>query len=884
MAENALQRYRREQAEAAAQKTAAPAEDLNAQSSFGAAGGAISPDVRTAQSPTQQQEADRLGLSATESRGQKLAAAAGQDTPYTTGGVLEGAKSAERVGIPTYSPPSGEFVTTEDRLRYEASYAQQAAADSQRQTDEIRTGVGGEQEEQLGRDVERSAAERGRVVKTSVNPEYAKLTESQKKLNLQNKEAGRSYVKEIIDTSSGRQAITGGVDKQAVANFNQAVNMLESGDESLVQKGSAMFATLPQDMQDNYNKHKAKDLGPVGKTAEGAAKEEKAIRDSLGMSDTDELTMTSDGEYLINGKTESEDAMARATERSDRERKDDLEDMAETQESNEASIRSAYTVDGKMSKQGARVLADSKREYKEILDETNQAYDDNLDDYLRAEKKRDGAVRLNNTKSESASEKMNRAINQERLNGAAALQKEYLAKGIDKSFEAALNEYKARQAYDTSEPTYADKAKEIDTEMSGAQFDVNSTFALATSKFGGNTSEAQKYMASRGFLGSDIDTQLEEYQKNTLGYSDEEINGFARPMSKARKLQESLVTQEDPLSAAIMLGSYKNTLDELDETPDKQIVRAGLQGVIAGTQNEVLKSMAQDMLDDMASDIDMFGKDEFLAGMGTPEQRQNFISGTSQLAAAGRAPKAAKVARAAGGGGTGGGDSTLDSLADSFVTSFNVGQFTQKEILSTIGSTAINAPLRNLVAQKIAAQGGKRIFGQDSATILDIRTQINALQQLKNNDLFEVISGPIQLGALGSGQKGDALTLIDSVLSSQTLNSLAEAKSRGITFGALSEGELGLVAAAAGRLAARAKKGDDGQISGFRGSESAFKKDLDLLIEKLGRSIERKTEGRTTTPQPTLQEGEIQVIEKSSGQRGTIPANEFDPELFTKTQ
>ena len=123
-----------------------------------------------------------------------------------------------------------------------------------------------------------------------------------------------------------------------------------------------------------------------------------------------------------------------------------------------------------------------------------------------------------------------------------------------------------------------------------------------------------------------------------------------------------------------------------------------------------------------------------------------------------------------------------------------------------------------------------------------------SINKLINGD-YGAISGPIKIGGqkgILTGNKGDMLTLARNIVNSQTLKSLADAKAKGITFGALSEGELNLVSAAADRLNSRAERNSAGQITGFSGSESAFLEDLKTLKEKLQKAISNKTGENST--------------------------------------
>ena len=139
----------------------------------------------------------------------------------------------------------------------------------------------------------------------------------------------------------------------------------------------------------------------------------------------------------------------------------------------------------------------------------------------------------------------------------------------------------------------------------------------------------------------------------------------------------------------------------------------------------------------------------------------------------------------------------------------------------------------------------------DDSQVAAIDEQIKNINDLigENGYNYKVISGALQGGALGfggvaTGAKGDALAIARNLVSNQTLQSLADAKAKGITFGALSEAELSAVANAASRIASKVIKDESGQITGFSGSESGFKDDL-LKVKKGLEDSKRKKTGLT---------------------------------------
>ena len=70
---------------------------------------------------------------------------------------------------------------------------------------------------------------------------------------------------------------------------------------------------------------------------------------------------------------------------------------------------------------------------------------------------------------------------------------------------------------------------------------------------------------------------------------------------------------------------------------------------------------------------------------------------------------------------------------------------------------------------------------------------------------------------------------VQKMVGGLTLDNLIEAKARGATFGALSEGELSILASSATAINSWALKDGDGQVYGYKVSETAFNKELDTI-------------------------------------------------------
>ena len=229
------------------------------------------------------------------------------------------------------------------------------------------------------------------------------------------------------------------------------------------------------------------------------------------------------------------------------------------------------------------------------------------------------------------------------------------------------------------------------------------------------------------------------------------------------------------------------------------------------------------------------------------------------------APQAGKISSGkslsgggGGGGGAGGGAGSgaavkaASPAAKDWLSQFNSGLMSIEDIYTKIGSSKEAYSLKNEIAGLVAQQGGKRIYGSDDATMQAINSQIKNIDDLLNGDVGSIV-GLIQ-GGFGlfpdkfNIYKQDALAIAKNLVSNQTLQALAEAKSKGITFGALSEKELGVIAESASRIAAKMKEDKDGNITGFSGSEKKFKEDLKTIRNGLKKSIVDKTQSSAFEP------------------------------------
>lgn len=87
-----------------------------------------------------------------------------------------------------------------------------------------------------------------------------------------------------------------------------------------------------------------------------------------------------------------------------------------------------------------------------------------------------------------------------------------------------------------------------------------------------------------------------------------------------------------------------------------------------------------------------------------------------------------------------------------------------------------------------------------------------------------------RMGTPFTGSKTDFIAEVEKLTSSLSLESLIQAKSRGATFGALSDREMGILSSSATKIGSWRRFADDGvTVVGYKASEKDFKKELEKI-------------------------------------------------------
>jgi len=144
------------------------------------------------------------------------------------------------------------------------------------------------------------------------------------------------------------------------------------------------------------------------------------------------------------------------------------------------------------------------------------------------------------------------------------------------------------------------------------------------------------------------------------------------------------------------------------------------------------------------------------------------------------------------------------------------------------------ATLRKLQIDAKKAIGELGEVKQGPLAKAQAQNNINLISGLASDKYLNTAVGPNTLARTSftnvfTGGKNNFIAGIEQLRSQLTLDSLVNAKARGATFGALSEGELKTLQASGSKLATWAIKDKDGNITGYSANETDFKRELDKI-------------------------------------------------------
>jgi len=127
--------------------------------------------------------------------------------------------------------------------------------------------------------------------------------------------------------------------------------------------------------------------------------------------------------------------------------------------------------------------------------------------------------------------------------------------------------------------------------------------------------------------------------------------------------------------------------------------------------------------------------------------------------------------------------------------------------------------------------------GGNPLALASSQGNIQSISTAVNNKYLKTAVGTNGLGRISfsnfaTGGKDEFIASVEQLRSQLTLDSLATAKDRGVTFGALSEGELSLLKASATKLSTWVQTDTgkpEGKVTGYKANEQDFKNELDRI-------------------------------------------------------
>lgn len=142
-----------------------------------------------------------------------------------------------------------------------------------------------------------------------------------------------------------------------------------------------------------------------------------------------------------------------------------------------------------------------------------------------------------------------------------------------------------------------------------------------------------------------------------------------------------------------------------------------------------------------------------------------------------------------------------------------------------------------------------------------MQDKIAAVDVLKNHPGMKAVVGPNVFARSHpdfnafTGVRQEFIGGVEKMLSGLTLDSLIEAKKRGATFGALSDSELNILAAAASAIKTWQLKDGDDKVYGYDVTEAAFKAELDTIKTLTQRALVESGQSLITEDESALLDG-----------------------------
>lgn len=319
-----------------------------------------------------------------------------------------------------------------------------------------------------------------RVQRQAINPEFQNLTSEQRQLNEQKREDDPTRVNQFVDASSGRQRIRENIsaaEKQALAR-------------------GAGFGSDAQNTFNRVQQNQSAQATQQTKNASSLQRQENQIRLSLGISSDTEFKVNKDGKIeIVEEDGTIVDPVERARRENEEEKQEAVADLQERLDKDLAAV--PRMVDGSYSTQSKRRLAEIEREHAKRLDSLNEAFDTRLQsDTERAFDTQESIQESLGSQVVSAEDQQKKLAEQEKVNGVNAIVDEFTAKGEAISIQRATNIWNERQKYDAKGDEEARVGVIVDDVLSSDIEDVDK-FQQIYSATGSNIDEAYKAIKSR---------------------------------------------------------------------------------------------------------------------------------------------------------------------------------------------------------------------------------------------------------------------------------------------------------------------------------------------------------------------------------------------------
>lgn len=485
-------------------------------------------------------DTETLGQQRQNEQTKKVYGETGYDPQY--GGTYTGGQSAiNTFGTPFSSqrPSKGEDESSDAyRLRL-LTWERDDARQAFQATVEATKGARGAAEAQgatLDELFQKEKAQRLRN-RTKVNPEYTKLSAEEKKRNAQEFEkTGKYIVDPTISADTGRAPIRttplSESERRNQASFNQKIAEMDKAiaegrtdDIPRFERDEMPFLEEYLDFQSfqaNADQDALKREDAVNELGDSV----KRLRLELGLTEDQELDFDENGDPVIREDGEIFDPVERAKKKAEDKKESDLAELKENNDLKIARIENANRVNGKVTEQGRRQVATETRKYLKDKAEIEEAHDENIENEIQREQKNqfnvEARVEALMSPENLAKEAKQRAI----MADAKALFKT----GAVSNWTAAIQLANSKRDQDAKEPTKAQQYKKVDDVIFQQGFDRSKAFDSAATVFGHDVAGIGSYLKSRGFTDKDIADQRKSYQKDVLGYTQEQIDADGAEM------------------------------------------------------------------------------------------------------------------------------------------------------------------------------------------------------------------------------------------------------------------------------------------------------------------------------------------------------------------